>query len=101
MAESPAADLPRIMGQLHDLRGRIVRFQGMDCRLVDVVDEPPMVVLKRLQEDTSINTDSYGHPIALGPGFIDIPVLAPDGVLSPEFRMILLPDQAGDSLVAD
>jgi hypothetical protein len=97
MAELSAADLPRIMGQLHVLRGRIVRFQGMDCRLVDVLDEPPMVVLKRLREDGNINTDSYGHPVALGPGFIDIPVLDPDGVLSPEFRMILLPDEAGST----
>lgn len=100
MAELSAADLPRIMGQLNALRGRIVRFQGMDCCLVDVVDEPPMVVLKRLREDGTINTDSYGHPVAMGPDFIDIPVLTSDGVLSPEFRMILLPDEAGGTGLA-
>lgn len=94
MADPPAADLPRIMDQLSLLRGRIVRFQGMDCRLVDVVDEPPMVVLQRLREDGHISTDSYGHPVALGPGFIDIPVLSADGALSAEFRMILLPEDA-------
>jgi len=100
MAELSAADLSRIMAQLNVLRGRMVRFQGMECCLVDVVDEPPMVVLKRIREDGTINTDSYGHPVALGPGFIDIPVLAPDGVLSPEFRMILLPDDTGGPALA-
>lgn len=96
MPEAPAADIAGIMDQLSSLRGRLVRFQGMECRLVDVVDTPPMVVLQRLHGEGAIHTDSYGHPVTLGPGFIDVPIFATDGELSPEFRMILLPGGSGE-----
>lgn len=102
MPERPAAaGISGIMDQLSALRGRLVRFQGMECRLVDVVDTPPMVVLQRLHGEGAIHTDSYGHPVTLGPGFIDVPVFAPDGELSPEFRMILLPGRSGEETLGD
>lgn len=92
MAEH-AADAADILDQLRALTGQRVRFQGMDCRLVDVVDEPPIVVLQRLEGD--IEADSYGHPVGVGPGFIDIPVFDDSGSLSAEFTLILLPGNTG------
>jgi len=83
-----------ILHQLRALSGQLVRFQGIACRLVDVVDEPPMVVLQRLQGPGEIAADSYGHPVSLGPGLIDVPVFDESGSLSAEFRLILL---AGDT----
>jgi len=92
MAQLPmAAD---ILDQLRALSGQLVRFQGMDCRLVDVVDDPPIAVLQRLQGQGEIAADSYGHPVGIGPGFIDVPVFDESGSLSTEFRLILL---AGDT----
>lgn len=83
-----------ILDQLRALSGQLVRFQGMDCRLVDVVDEPPIAVLQRLQGPGQIAADSYGHPVGIGQGFIDVPVFDESGSLSAEFRLILL---AGDT----
>ncbi len=92
MAQLPmAAD---ILDQLRALSGQLVRFQGMDCRLVDVVDEPPIAVLQRLQGPGEIAADSYGHPVGMGPGFIDVAVFDESGSLSTEFRLILLAGEA-------
>lgn len=96
MAERTAADTADILDQLNALRGQQVRFQGMDCRVFDVIDQPPLVVLQRLQAQVGINADSYGHPVGIGQDYIDVPVFDEQGSLSAEFRMILLPGDPGD-----
>lgn len=95
IAHDPAPDPADILDQLRALSGQRVRFQSVDCRLVDVIDEPPMVVLQRLEGQGEIEADSYGHPVGMGPGFIDVPVFDESGSLSAEFRLILLPGDAG------
>ncbi len=95
IAHDPAPDPADILEQLRALSGRRVRFQGVDCRLVDVLDEPPMAVLQRLEGQGEIEADSYGHPVGIGPGFIDVPVFDDSGSLSTEFRLILLPGNTG------
>jgi hypothetical protein len=78
--------------RLRALVGRELRYQGMRCVLVEVLDEPPMVVVRPIDAAPVIQADSFGNPIRHAPQLFELPVFAPDGVsLSAELRLVSVP----------
>lgn len=78
--------------RLRSLVGRELRYQGMRCLLVEVLDEPPMVVLRAVDAAPVIQADSFGNPIRHAPQLFELPVFAPDGTsLSSELGLVSLP----------
>jgi hypothetical protein len=81
--------------RLRSLIGAEVRYQGMRCTLVDVLDEPAMVVLRPIGADPVIQSDTFGQPMRHAPPLYELPVFGPDGVSpSAELQMISLPATA-------
>jgi len=82
--------------RLKSLVGAELRYQGMRCTLVEVLDEPPVVVLRPIGAAPVIQADNFGKPMRHAPQLFELPVFGTDGVsLSAELQMISVP---GDSL---
>jgi hypothetical protein len=82
--------------RLKSLVGAELRYQGMRCTLVEVLDEPPFVVLRPIGAAPVIQADNFGKPMRHAPQLFELPVFGTDGVsLSAELQMISVP---GDSL---
>jgi len=86
------------LAPLRAAMGREVVFEGTRCRVHDLVDEPPVLVLKPLDDPGTIQADTYGRPARRAPGFIEIPVYSEDGA-SPSEAMgrVSFPDPQGTS----
>ena len=81
------------LARLKSLVGAELRYQGLRCTLVEVLDEPPVVVLRPLDAAPVIQADNFGKPMRHAPQIFELPVFAPDGVsLSQELSLISLPD---------
>lgn len=80
---------------LKDLRalvGREVRYQGLRCTLVDILEDPAIAVLRPLGADPVIQADNYGQPMRHAPQIYELPVFAADGhTLSAELQLISVP----------
>jgi hypothetical protein len=81
------------LARLRSLVGRELRYQGMRCTLVEVLDEPPVVVLRPINAAPVIQADNFGKPMRQAPQLYELPVFAPDGVsLSAELRLVNVPE---------
>ncbi|MFU8821193.1 MAG: hypothetical protein ACNA8G_06505 [Gammaproteobacteria bacterium] len=81
------------LARLKSLVGAELRYQGMRCLLVDVLDQPPIVVLRPIDADPVVQTDNFGKPMRHAPPLFELPVFGPDGVsLSAEARLISVPE---------
>lgn len=81
--------------RLKTLVGQELRYQGMCCVLVEVLDEPPIVILRPIGAAPVIQSDNFGKPMRHAPQLFELPVFGADGTsLSAELQMISLP---GDS----
>lgn len=86
--------------QLKSLVGAELRYQGMRCVLVEVIDDPPIAVLRPVGAEPVIQADNFGKPMRHAPQLFELPVFGPDGVsLSAELKLISLP--AGSAPAAD
>lgn len=78
--------------RLKSLVGAELRYQGLPCILVEVLDEPPVVVLRPIGAAPVIQTDNFGKPVRHAPQLFELPVFAPDGEsLSAELQLISVP----------
>jgi hypothetical protein len=81
--------------RLRALVGTKLRYQGMSCTLVDLLDDPPVLVLRPVGAAPVIQADNFGKPMRHAPPLFELPVFGPDGVsLSAELQLISVP---GDS----
>lgn len=86
--------------QLKRLVGSELRYQGMRCILVEVIDDPPLAVLRPVGAEPVIQADNFGKPMRHAPKLFELPVFGSDGVsLSAELKLISLP--AGSSPATD
>jgi hypothetical protein len=85
--------LPGItLDHLKSLVGSELRYQGLRCILVEVLDEPAVVVLRPIGAAPVIQADNFGKPMRHAPQLFELPVFGPDGVtLSAELGLISLP----------
>lgn len=67
-------DLPH----LRTLIGLRVSFFGEACAIVEVLDEPPTLVLEPLSGHPTIQSDSHGRATKFGRGTLLVRVLSPD-----------------------
>jgi hypothetical protein len=83
------------LARLQSLVGAELRYQGMRCVLVDVLEQPPVLVLRPIGAEPVIQADNFGKPMRHAPQLFELPVFGPDGVtLSADLQLISLP---GDS----
>jgi len=86
--------------QLKSLVGTELRYQGMRCLLVEVIDDPPIAVLRPVGAEPVIQADNFGKPVRHAPQLFELPIFGADGAsLSAEIKLISLP--AGSSPAAD
>jgi hypothetical protein len=84
-----------ILGRLAQLTGHEVRYQGMRCTVVELLDEPPMLVLRPIDAAPVIQADNFGKPARHAPQLYELPVFGADGrSLSAELRLVHLPESA-------
>jgi len=83
---------PVTLEQLKSLVGTELRYQGLRCTLVEVVDDPPMVVLRPVDAEPVIQPDKFGNPSRHAPPLYELPVFAPDGYSpSAELKLVTVP----------
>lgn len=81
--------------RLRSLVGAELRYQGMRCVLVEVLDQPPVLVLRPIDAGPVIQADNFGKPMRHAPQLFELPVFGPDGVTpSAELQLISLPGDA-------
>lgn len=80
--------------RLRAMIGRQVRYQGLPCVMLEVLSDPPMVVLRPIGAEPVIQADTFGKAVRHAPPLFELPVYAPDGAsLSAELQMISLPEE--------
>jgi hypothetical protein len=80
------------VARLKALVGAELRYQGMLCTLVEVLDDPPVAVLRPVGAAPVIQADNFGKPMRHAPQLFELPVFGPDGEsLSAELRLINVP----------
>lgn len=75
----PESPREAALASLRRVIGRQVDYAGSRCVIHDVVDDPPLLVLKRLDERSPIQPDTFGKPARRAPAVVEIPVFAPGG----------------------
>lgn len=81
-----------ILEELARLVGREVRYQGMPCTVVEVLHDPPMLVLRPVDAEPVIQPDNFGKPMRHAPQLFELPVFAGDGRgLSAELKLVSVP----------
>lgn len=80
--------------QLKRLVGTELRYQGLRCTLVEILDEPAVAVLRPIGAAPVIQSDNFGQPMRHAPPLFELPVFAPDGMtLSAELQLVSVPDE--------
>ena len=81
--------------RLQALVGAELRYQGMRCTLVEVLADPPVLILRPIGAAPVIQADNFGKPMRHAPQLFELPVFGPDGVsLSAEIGLISVPGDA-------
>jgi hypothetical protein len=82
-----------ILARLAPFVGREVTYQGMRCTVLDLLSDPPMLVLRPVDAAPVIQADNFGKPTRHVPQLYELPVFGPDGrTLSAEMRLVKLPE---------
>lgn len=82
-------DIERLPQRLRGLIGTRLRHQGQSCRIIEVVEPGPMLILLCENTNGVIQANQYGDATRRVPKTISIPVLSEDGSeYHPEFRML-------------
>lgn len=81
-----------ILERLAGLVGREVRYQGMRCSVVELLHDPPMLVLRPVGAEPVIQSDNFGKPMRHAPQLFELPVFGGDGrSLSAELKLVSVP----------
>ena len=90
--DEPVNDDPDILARLQALAGREVRYQGMRCLVVEILHDPPMLVLRPVGAEPVIQADNFGKPMRHAPQLFELPVFGGDGrTLSAELKLVSVP----------
>jgi hypothetical protein len=82
-----------ILARLAPFVGREVSYQGMRCTVLDLLSDPPVLVLRPVDAAPVIQADNFGKPMRHAPQLYELPVFGPDGCsLSAEMRLVKLPE---------
>lgn len=64
--------------KLRQMIGLKVRFHGMACHIVEIVDDGPTLILEDLEQHFMIQTDQHGEAHRQVINSYTIPILTPD-----------------------
>lgn len=82
-------DIERLPQRLRGLIGTRLRHQGQSCRIIEVVEPGPMLIVQCENTNGVIQANQYGDATRRVPKTISIPVLSEDGSeYHPEFRLL-------------
>jgi hypothetical protein len=82
-------DIENLPTRLRDLIGTRLQHQGMQCRIIEVLEPGPVLVLQCENSNGVIQPNQYGDATRRVPKTISLPVLTEDGSeLHPLFRML-------------
>lgn len=82
-----------ILARLAPFVGREVQYQGLRCTVLDLLSDPPMLVLRPVGAETVIQADNFGKPMRHAPQLYELPIFGPDGCsLSAEMGLVRLPE---------
>lgn len=77
---------PLKVANLHNLIGHEVRYQGRTCRIIEVIEDIPALILQQQQPNASIQPDQHGEARRKVPDTITLPVIDREsGALHPAF----------------
>lgn len=83
---------PSLLAALRALLGTEVMHQGVRCRLLEVLDDGPLLILEDCEENTTIQENQYGGLWRRVPRVYTIPVMASGTCqLHPQFVALDLP----------
>lgn len=82
------------LARLRALVGSELRYQGIRCTLVEVMEDPPVAVLRPVDAAPVIQADNFGKPMRHAPQLFELPVFGADGVSpSAELGLVSLPEE--------
>lgn len=76
--------------QLHGLIGRRVTHHGVNCQIIEILDDGPALVLADCEANTTIQPDQMGDAHRRVPTTFTIPVLAEADEFHPAFLRLEL-----------
>lgn len=83
---------PSLLRALRALLGTEVLHQGVRCRLLEVIDDGPLLILEDCEENKTLQENQYGGLWRRVPQVYTVPVLAADGCEPhPQFAALNLP----------
>jgi len=83
---------PELLTALRHLLGAEVIHQGVRCRLLEVLDDGPFLILEDCEEHTAIQENQYGGLWRRVPQVYTVPVITADrSELHPQFAALKLP----------
>jgi hypothetical protein len=87
--EDLSMDFENLSTRLRDLIGSRLRYQGQSCRIIEVLEPGPVLILQCENTDGVIQPNQYGDATRRVPRTINLPVLNEDGDdFHPEFRQL-------------
>lgn len=64
---------------LRNLIGRDVHFEGLPCRIIEILEDGPHLILQHKEDHTTIQPDQHGEAHRVVPSTITVPVMDVDG----------------------
>lgn len=61
--------------KLYPLIGRHLVYRGISCRVIDILEEGPCLVLQTGDDDSVIQANQYGEPSRRAPRILTVAVL--------------------------
>lgn len=82
-------DIESLLQKLRGLIGTRLLHQGQSCRIIEVVEPGPMLILQCENSNGMIQPNQYGDATRRVPKTICVPVLNEDGSeFHPEFHLL-------------
>lgn len=72
------ADLNLSLEQLRELIGVRVEHEGMQCEIIEILEDGPALILQNCDAFTVIQADQHGEAHRKVPPTLTIPIFAPD-----------------------
>lgn len=76
---------PPDLQTLRDAIGRVIRFRGQPCRIIEILDDGPTVVIECLDANKAIQANQFGDATRRVAQLLSVPVFGQQEDLNPDF----------------
>lgn len=70
---------------LRDAIGRVIHFRGQPCRIIEILDDGPTVVIECLDADKAIQANQFGDASRRVAQLLSVPVFGKQKDLNPDY----------------